>query len=339
MTIYSTHPSRGKTQILTTFIAADGVQSCTVTSVEDKTSATAITDALNRISACATVPVSVYDRRGDQHEHYPQDHLSAITDPAWRSKLRTGAHSLWYEYVSMHLHRALSDLDDALARVPGPVATAVGAELATEVAALRAALTEYHEGIEPDDAQPQRSWDFAYPTVLPFAEPDLSPETREHIDRLEDSLHTPDLVNDAITDLRLLFDAHNQSADDSIDFEADALALFYEPDPGTPGGFYLSLDAPRPDFGRSTWDVTIARWIPEGDLDDDGEPTGARGEAVTTCSLTARPSLHDLVVLLDLAAAQQDQLANWATTPIGIPLHGTSFIVTEHNPHLLTSTA
>src|SRR5689334_11957682 len=59
VTIYSQHPNRGKVQILATFRGPAGVVSSTITSVEDAALARPIVDALNRISACATVPVSV----------------------------------------------------------------------------------------------------------------------------------------------------------------------------------------------------------------------------------------------------------------------------------------
>ena len=71
MTIYSQHPSRGKVQVLATYRGLGGIVSSTVTSVEDATLAAPIVDALNRISTCATVPVSVWDDRGGRFAHYP----------------------------------------------------------------------------------------------------------------------------------------------------------------------------------------------------------------------------------------------------------------------------
>ncbi|MER7045093.1 hypothetical protein [Streptomyces jumonjinensis] len=63
MTIYSQHATRGKTQILATYQGPDGVVSKTVTSLAEPRLAVPVVDALNRISAFATVPVSIHDRR------------------------------------------------------------------------------------------------------------------------------------------------------------------------------------------------------------------------------------------------------------------------------------
>ncbi|MFC0548444.1 hypothetical protein [Kutzneria chonburiensis] len=80
MTIYSRHASRGKVQILATYRGPGGVVSSTVTSVDNMALAAPIVDALNRISSYATVPVSMYDERGERLAHYPTTHLAALTD-------------------------------------------------------------------------------------------------------------------------------------------------------------------------------------------------------------------------------------------------------------------
>jgi hypothetical protein len=106
-----------------------------VTSVDDTAAAAAIVDALNRISASATVPVSIHDERSYRSSHYyPSEHLAALTDPSSRSELLAGKgeHGLWYEYAMVMLHRALGDLDTAIMSMPAPVRTAITAELETE---------------------------------------------------------------------------------------------------------------------------------------------------------------------------------------------------------------
>ncbi|MBA9044308.1 MULTISPECIES: hypothetical protein [Streptomyces] len=97
MTVYSQHANRGKSQILAIYQSADGVVSKTVTSLGDARLAAPIVDALSRISAVATVPVGVHDRRERRGRACPHQHLAALTDAAARAALLTGAHSLWYE--------------------------------------------------------------------------------------------------------------------------------------------------------------------------------------------------------------------------------------------------
>ena len=111
VTIYSQHPSRGKVQILATYRSPSGVASATVTSVARPDLAAPIVDALNRVSACATVPVSVSDHRGDRVRPYPSGHLAALVDHRARVDLPHSTHSLWYGHAKLLLHQALTDLD------------------------------------------------------------------------------------------------------------------------------------------------------------------------------------------------------------------------------------
>ncbi|MGE6955138.1 hypothetical protein, partial [Staphylococcus capitis] len=146
MTIYCTHPSRGKTQILATYrTPEDATTSCTVTSLDDPALAQSIVEALNRVSACATMPLCVYDRRGDGFGEYPSGHLAALADPAARAGLLTGSHSLWYELVMFELHAALTDLDLATGDALDPVKLAIAQELVVEARDLKAELLDYTE--------------------------------------------------------------------------------------------------------------------------------------------------------------------------------------------------
>lgn len=189
MTIYSQHANRGKVQILATYHGPAGVMSSTVTSVDDTKFAAPIVEALNRISACATVPVSVWDERRRGIGHYPTDHLTALTDREARSSLVEGAHSLWYEQVMMLLHRALADLDTAVAAVPTPVRTAISAELAAEARGLLDELAESTEGVEPPEPEKRRVWEFQSPFVV-FGEsaPGLDQQVRDKLNTLEEWL-------------------------------------------------------------------------------------------------------------------------------------------------------
>ncbi len=205
MTIYCQHANRGKTQILATYHGPAGITSTTVTSVADTVLATPIVDALNRISALATVPVSVYDMRGNR-QHYPRTHLAAFTQREVRADLLCGTHSLWYEYACVLLHTALTDLDGALAATPEPVRIAVQAEVDTEVRSLIAELDVYHGGGDDDDqeAEQWREWGMGTPFVqYPHRDDPLSGETRELLDRREKGA-TPQQRESAIADLRTL---------------------------------------------------------------------------------------------------------------------------------------
>lgn len=163
MTIYSQHANRGKVQILATYHRPAGVMSSTVTSVDEAALAGPIVDTLNRISACATVPVSVWDERGRRFKRYPTDHLAALTDRDARQRLVEGTHSLWYEQAMLLLHRALADLDIAVAAVPAPVRTAISAELEAEARGLRDELADHTDRPEPAE---RRVWDFESPFVV-----------------------------------------------------------------------------------------------------------------------------------------------------------------------------
>ncbi|MGW1682721.1 hypothetical protein [Saccharopolyspora sp. NPDC002376] len=207
MTIYSQHPNRGKVQVLVTYRGPAGVTSSTVTSVDDARGAARIADALNRISTCATVPVSVYDRRNGRPDHYPVEHLAALTDESARASLLEGAHSLWYEQVKVLLHQTLSDLDEATTAVPAPVRSAISAELGAEACGLREARAVFSEGVEPPETGNRRIWDFEDP-FAPFdgGLEGLSGEDRARLDRFELDF-TDEELNEGVADLRWLLDA------------------------------------------------------------------------------------------------------------------------------------
>jgi hypothetical protein len=114
MAIYSQHANRGKIQILATYQGPGGVVSSTVTSLGSADLAVPLVDALNRISALATLPLSVFFIRDRRAHSYPTGHITALTDQTARSSLLTGVHSTWYEYVCFDLHLALVHLDEAL---------------------------------------------------------------------------------------------------------------------------------------------------------------------------------------------------------------------------------
>lgn len=327
MTIYSQHPHRGKIQILASYRAPGGVVSSTVTSVDSATTAAPIVDALNRISACASVPVSVFDMRGRGFNHYPEGHLAALTDRDARAGLLEGTHSLWYEQAMWLLHEALTDLDDATVSVPAPIRTAVDAELATEARWLRDALAEYAEGVEVPDDETRRTWAFE----SPFVEFDggwvgLGQRDRGLLDRVEADAIDQEL-HDAIVDLRLLLDIDAQVDIGDTRLQLDYLSITAEPEDSD--GFFLNVEAPLPSgkHNRVQWDVTIDRWEVD-ETDEDGYPTDSHGESVIRCALTERPNITDVVALLKLTTSQE-QLAAWTRTPVGETMADTAFVVTK----------
>ncbi|MFC3897985.1 hypothetical protein ACFOWZ_41515 [Lentzea rhizosphaerae] len=327
MTIYSQHPNRGKVQILATFRGPAGVVSSTITSVEDAALARPIVDALNRISACATVPVSVWDTRDDRHARYPREHLAALTDRTARADLLEGAHSLWYEQAKALLHEALADLDEATAVVPPPVGKAIAAELEAEVRGLDAAWTEYSEGVSAPEMESERCWDFQSPFVaFEGGVEGLSGEDRDRLNRLEHGA-TADEIRQGVEDMRLLQDAYRQTVNDAIVLLSE---FSITDDPLGPSRYYLNVEAPRPngEYGHVDWEVEIGQW--DVDLDDpEHEDSTAHGNSVLRCTRSTRPAIAEIIELLNHSGGRQEQLAAWAKTPVGEALAGTTFVVTK----------
>jgi len=330
VTVYSQHPNRGKNQILASYRNDSGVVSTTVTSVDDASLASRIADALNRISASATVPLSVRDERDDDLKRYPTQHIPTISDVLRRPELLTGTHSLWYELAMLNLHDALTDLDDILTSVPVPVRQAVLADLETEARNLQASIDEYSRGYDPD-RRIERIWDSQQPFV-PFdgGIPDLARDTREYLDHLEEGIDDA-RRRLAISDMRLLVSSHRRSTNTAAMLDVNQMGIM--DDPGEFGrGYFLAIDAPIPGgrFPRENWDIHIGKWVPDPDeIDEDGEPTGASSDAVLGCAQNTPPTRDDLVMLLDASGGNHDQLAAWASTAIGRKLAGTNFIVTD----------
>ncbi|MGC7102759.1 hypothetical protein ACPZ19_49520 [Amycolatopsis lurida] len=325
MTIYSQHAHRGKVQILATYRGSAGVVSGTVTSVEDAALAAPIVDALNRISACATVPVSVWDERGGHFRSYPTDHLAALTDPAARRLLIEGAHSLWYEQAMVLLRRALADLDTAAAAVPAPVRTAIGAELAAEAQALRDELAEYTEGIEPPEPEKRRFWEFQSPLVV-VDESGLDRRDRENLDNLERELDRAQLAR-AVADLRLLLDAYLRTANGEAQLFLDGFEISDDPYGEGEDRYFLNVQAPMPDgkWGRTDWNVELCRWVADSETDGD------TGETVLECTRSEAPSVEEIVGLLNRSDGRAEVLATWAATAVGDALTGTAFVVTKRH--------
>lgn len=325
MTIYSQHANRGKIQILATYEGSAGITSSTVTSLATEDAAGPLVDALNRISALTTVPISVYDRRGDGFDHYPTMHLAALTDRQARSGLRDGTHSLWYEYVCLLLHQALADLDRVTAAVPEPVRTAVKAELEVEERELRDAYAEYSEGIDIPETENRRYWNFGSPIVDATAEAHaLSTYVRDRLTHFEEGM-TAERRKQAISDLRILADAYAQCSASYIEFDPAALAIFAEPHDD---GYFLTIDAPRPhDHRVDFWRIEVAVWEPD---DPDDECGDATGKTLISCVQAEPPSAMEISALVELAG-DLEKLAEWAKTPAGMALSDTTFTVTERN--------
>lgn len=327
MTIYSLHANRGKTQILATFDSPKGVASSTVTSLSSPDLAAPIVDALNRISALATVPLSIFDRRERKVNRYPQRHLAALTDREARvDLLLTGAHSLWYEYVCLELYRSLSDLDAATAVVPPPVLTAITVELETEVRELRNALAEYSEGMAVPETEDRRDWDFGHPFVTYDGGMEmLGTEMREQLDRFEDGISSEERAR-AVADLRVLVTAYAQCSSEQAALDSRPLSIFSEPYDSD--GYYLTVHMPEPQKREAaTWEIEIGHWEPDDPEDEDC--SSATGSSDVRCELPAPPTADGLTRLLDEVEQQPSILAKWAGMQVGAILDGTEFVVTH----------
>lgn len=334
MTIYSQHPSRGKVQVLATYNSTGGLHASTVTSVETPKLAEPIVEALNRISACLTVPVSVWDTRYGPTGRYPSKHLAAAADRNRRHELLKGAHSLWYEYVKLVLHEALEDLDKANAAVPEPVRIAVEAEVATEVSQLQMALAEY-SGESTDDVEIHRTWDFGTPTLLfNGGLYELKADTREQMDRAEQR-HFDGEIDEAVDDLRLLFEAHARCSSSAAQLEEATPSIFVEPhDQSDFHGYFLSVNAPATfTGGYRGWQVSVSKWVPDSG-DPDEEEGSATGEPIVTCDLLSPPTVSEIVDLLNQVGTNEERLVEWSKTPVDQALADTRFAVTGRNDHV-----
>lgn len=334
MTIYSQHANRGKVQILATYQGPGGVMSSTVTSLGSSDEAVSLVDVLNRVSALAELPMSVYDRRGHRVRSYPSSHVEALATKQAREGLLTGAHSLWYQYVCFELHRALADLDEAVASVPDPVRIAVQAELDKEVAMLRVAIAE-SDGTESAPTEGvERLWEFDAPMVRYDGGMDvLSSEVRESLDECEEAADDEERAI-AVADLRVLAEAYALCSEvEHLQFEAGHLDLIY--DPYEHEMLFVNIGAPEPGpDGPTVWSIDVDRWVPVDpnvqleDLDEDYHGT-MTGQSVLRCVLPARPSAESIADLLRRLGHDPELLPRIVkTTDVGSPLEGTEFVVT-----------
>ncbi|MBB4916221.1 hypothetical protein [Streptosporangium saharense] len=329
MAIYSQHANRGKVQILATYRAPDAVRSVTVTSVENAALATPLVNALNRVSAYATVPVAVWDERGRGVKGYPADHLAALVDEKAREDLLKGAHSLWYAYVKLLLNQALIELDAATSSLPAPVRAAVKAELETEAGALAVSS----EDSDVEETEDTRLCEIKNPFVtfdshrgnIYLGDPHCLEGEHSRFDRLENGAF-PERLERAVDDLRLLYDVYVRCDNDEVNFVIDrSLSIEYEPLDES-GRYFLSILAPMPVDDDDAWNLEIVQWIPDDPEDDDGSATG---EPVLRCVRATPPTASELIEVLNLGGKRARQLADWAATPVGEALEGTTFVVTH----------
>lgn len=224
------------------------------------------------------------------------------------------------------LHQALNDLDIAVAAVPKPVKTAISAELATEVRALRDELAEYSEAIEPPDYEKRRFWESDAPfTVSGDSVSGLSQEDRRTLDALERDLSQADLER-AAADLRLLHDAYQKCSNEEARLLIEGFEISDDPYDEEEELYFLNVQAPMPDgkWDRTNWNIELCRWVSDGP-----DSNSAKGEPLLDCGRAEPPSLAEIVGLLNASNGQTDVLADWAKTPVGEALAGTAFVVTK----------
>ncbi|MCG3749768.1 hypothetical protein [Amycolatopsis sp. Poz14] len=329
MTIYSQHANRGKVQILATHHGPVGVVSSTVTSVDDTALAARIVDALNRISAYSTVPVSLPDERDNRYAGYPTDHLRVLPDQNSWSDLRDGTHSLWYEQAMTLLHRALHDLITVVANAPAPVKTAIIAELETEARRIREEFTEDNDQLKPAESF-MRIFRNSRIALVVFDKFDsgLDQQGREALNELEEGLNQAQREQ-AVADLRLLLDAHRRCANDNAELLVDSFEISDDPYDEDAGCYFMNIQAPMPnkEWNRTEWNIEVGRWVPENPQPDVG--SSSINKVVLDCVRTEPPTVSELVDLLNRSNGQSEVLATWAKTVVGEPLAGTTFIVTK----------
>lgn len=326
MTIYSQHATRGKTQILATYQGPDGVVSKTVTSLAEPHLAGPVVDALNRISAFATVPVSIHDRREGRVGYNPRTHLAALTDPAARTALLGGAHSLWYEYVCLRLHQALADLESAVVALPDTVSRAIQSELDAEKRGLQRGLADF-SGTSSGELETERCWEFGHPFVkFDDGLDTLSDETREQLDRRESGCTSEEREN-AVAALRVLVNAHSQGGEVWASLDDPSCRLFVEPYDSD--GFYLTIEAPEPGDDEALWEVEVGRWVPDDPEEEPGDHTSATGQDMVGCSLPVAPTAEEIAYLLKSVDEKPLLLAEWSESRVGAVLAGTAMVVTE----------
>ena len=109
----------------------------------------------------------------------------------------------------------------------------------------------------------------------------------------------------------------------------DELSITAEPRDSS--RYFITVDTPLPsgEYNRTKWTIDLSRW--DIDLDDPAnDDETATGELVLRCALTSGPTIAEIVDLLDRAGTSR-QLEEWATTPAGRALAGTTFVVTERD--------
>ncbi|GAA5154379.1 hypothetical protein [Amycolatopsis dongchuanensis] len=149
------------------------------------------------------------------------------------------------------------------------------------------------------------------------------------MDRVEEGSDEEGVLR-GVADMRLLLDALNRSANPEVFLLIDEFSITDDPVGAENDGFFLNVEAPRPDgaHGRDEWAVDLSRWVPDDDWDDEVGGS-ASGESVLRCVRSTPPGVSEIVVLLDRSGGRQDQLAMWSKTPVGEVLAGTSFVVTR----------
>ncbi|MET8844850.1 hypothetical protein ABZW67_32730, partial [Streptomyces rubiginosohelvolus] len=312
---------------LATYQGQDGVVSKTVTSLAEPHLAGPVVDALNRVSAFATVPVSIHDRRERRVGYYPRTHLAALTDPAARPNLLGGAHSLWYEYVCLRLHQALADLESAMVALPDTVSRAIRAELEAEKHGLQAGLADFSGTSSDEDPGTDRCWEFGHAFVKYDDGLDtLSDETREQLGRRESGC-TSEEREKAVAALRVLVTAHAQGGDVGASLDDPSCRLFVEPYDSD--GFYLTIEAPEPGDDETSWEAEVGRWVPDDPEEEPGDHTSATGQDMVGCALPVAPTAEEIAYLLKSVDEKPLLLAEWAESRVGAVLAGTAMVVTE----------
>ncbi|WP_051856107.1 hypothetical protein [Streptomyces sp. NRRL B-1347] len=127
----------------------------------------------------------------------------------------------------------------------------------------------------------------------------------------------------------MLVTAHSRSGGTWAHLDDPSCELFAEPYDSD--GFYLTVQAPEPSDNDSSWEIEIGRWEPDDPHEEYGEHTSATGSTVLNCALPPTPDADGIARLLKSMDENPLLLAQWAKTPVGTALEGTTMVVTKHH--------
>lgn len=91
----------------------------------------------------------------------------------------------------------------------------------------------------------------------------------------------------------------------------------------------MTVQAPEPGDDDGLREIEIGRWEPDNPDEEHGGHTSATGSPVVGCALPAAPDADEIAHLLKSVDEKPLLLAQWAETPVGTALAGTTMAITK----------